>query len=462
MVIKKLYDNLGDDPALAQMFINEARLVCLLEHENIVKTHQVGVIDGQCCIVMEYLAGQPLQRLIRRTWTNIGISIELAVHICIHVLDALEYAHEVKDNRGRPLAIVHRDISPHSIFITNGGAVKVLDFAIAKAKTNECRTEVGSIKGKFAYLAPEQASDQSVDRRADIWSVGVILWEMLSGKRLFKAASAAATLRATLEADIPAMSALRAEISPELERIVRRALQRERRLRYQNATEMKQELRRYLVATRRRPDKSALAELMRTHFHDEILRQRRLAYELMAPVNQCATHAGDVAGTSEVDAEQNAVISAEVMQIGGLMRELTARQRTVVHALLISLFVFAAVAAFCIVILLGHLTRQNGHQAHDDSRPRSDASASPVEPSSRSGVTKLGIGARQTVRNNAEIDGNTASSPPSATPSAIPPGPETPQGALATPAASSATLPSVTSSKSARVKQQKIVNNYGI
>ena len=161
VVIKRLYPHFGDDPSVVQMFMDEARLVCCLDHENIVKTLDVGTIGGHFCLAMEYLAGQPLQRLMRRTWSAGGLSIDLAVYIAIRVLEALEYAHDARDRQGRTLDIVHRDISPHNIFVTNNGLVKVLDFGIAKAKSHEGRTAAGLIKGKFAYLAPEQAYGQA-------------------------------------------------------------------------------------------------------------------------------------------------------------------------------------------------------------------------------------------------------------------------------------------------------------
>ena len=274
VVIKRLYPHFGEDPSVIQMFMDEARLVCCLDHESIVKTLDVGTIDGHLCFAMEYLPGQPLQRLMRRTWSAGGLSIDLAAYIAIRVLEALEYAHDARDHQGRALDIVHRDITPHNIFVTNDGLVKVLDFGIAKAKSQEGRTAAGLIKGKFAYLAPEQAYGKRVDRRTDLWSMGVVLWEMLSGTRLFRAENEAATLRATLRAEIPPVSTLRVEVEPELDQILPRALQRHPSLRYPNATQMKQDLEGYLVSTNQSPCQQALAGLMHELFPGEITEQR--------------------------------------------------------------------------------------------------------------------------------------------------------------------------------------------
>ena len=359
VVIKRLYEHFSDDPVVSQMFMDEARLVCCLEHECIVKTHEVGVIDGLCCIAMEYLAGQPLRRLIRRTWNSGGLPIDLAVYIAIRVLQALEYAHDVQDHQGRPLEIVHRDISPHNVFVTNNGLVKVLDFGIAKARSHEGRTAAGLIKGKFAYLAPEQANNLAVDRRADVWSVGVVLWEMLSGTRLFKADNEAATLRATLEADIPIASTHRAEVHPELDRILWRALQRDRNLRYRNASDMKQELLSYLQSTHQSPDKSALATMMHEQFHDEIVDQRRLVYELMETGTLAQSEATAAHSTTETSLTgADSAISVEMSRIGTLVQELAARHRLVLHTMLVSLFVFVAVASFFVGIYWFRLNTQ--------------------------------------------------------------------------------------------------------
>ncbi len=359
VVIKRLYPHFGDDPAILQMFMDEARLVCCLEHENIVKTLEVGVIGGQCCIAMEYLAGQPLQRLMRRTWSSGGLPIEFAVHITIRVLEALEYAHDATDHQGRPLDIVHRDISPHNILVTNNGQVKVLDFGIAKAKSHEGPTAAGLIKGKFAYLAPEQAYAQKVDRRADLWSVGVVLWEMLSGRRLFRANSEAATLHATLRAEIPPVSRLRSEVPLELDRILLRALQRHPHLRYRNASEMKYELQLYLSSAHESPHDAALATLIRELFPNEIVQQRRVVHELMlARDNSLPETTQAPTSMSATPTTSENAISMEVSRTDATLQELTRRHRIVFRSILVALFVFAAGASFVVCFFLVPFNRQ--------------------------------------------------------------------------------------------------------
>jgi serine/threonine-protein kinase len=282
VVIKRLHEHFTEDQNLVQMFLDEARLLCLLEHPHVVKTLEAGVIDGRCCIAMEYLEGQPLHRVLRRAYQRGRLPIELAVSIAISMLDALAYAHDATDPSGQPLEIVHRDVSPHNVFLTNEGQVKVLDFGIAKAKTQESRTATGMVKGKVGYIAPEQAAAEAVDRRADIWSAGVVLWEALTGSRLFKGETDAATLYLTLKGDIPTAVARRPELPAELDVVLARALMRIPALRYGNARAMQKDLENWLARAGHSRDPRALAALMRELFADEIVEQRRLVSVLMA------------------------------------------------------------------------------------------------------------------------------------------------------------------------------------
>ncbi|HEX7671577.1 MAG TPA: serine/threonine-protein kinase [Polyangiaceae bacterium] len=282
VVVKRLHPHLARDSKLVQMFVDEARLLCELDHPHIVRTLEAGIIDGQCCIAMEYLEGQPLQIVLRRVYERGQLPVELAVHIVAAMLDGLHYAHEVSDQSGRCLDIVHRDVSPHNVFVTNAGEVKLLDFGIAKARTQEGRTATGMVKGKVGYIAPEQATAAVVDRRADVWSAGVVLFEALTGERLFKADSDAATILLALTARIPSASALRADVPATLEAILARALTRDPSHRYQTAFEMQLELKDWLCANGSPDGKGGLARLMRTSFGLEIAEQRRLTSMLIA------------------------------------------------------------------------------------------------------------------------------------------------------------------------------------
>jgi serine/threonine protein kinase len=167
------------------MFLDEARLALRLSHPNIVRTERAGVFDGRHGIVMEFLEGQPFQQVLKRAYeVEASLSLDIVVQVAMAALDGLHYAHELKDQTGAELRIVHRDVSPQNLFITYDGAVKLLDFGIAKNALQDGRTRTGLLKGKVSYMAPEQARGESIDRRADLWSLGVMLWEAVTGTRL--------------------------------------------------------------------------------------------------------------------------------------------------------------------------------------------------------------------------------------------------------------------------------------
>jgi eukaryotic-like serine/threonine-protein kinase len=185
LVIKRLRPELAEDSAYLSMFLDEARLAARLNHPNVVQANDVGSIDGQHYLSMEYLDGQPLNRLFTVARTQ-GLQPTAAyLRLVSDTLAGLHYAHELADYDGTPLNVVHRDVSPHNVFITYDGQVKLVDFGVAKAATHAQRTSTGVVKGKISYMAPEQALSVAVDRRADIFSVGVILWELVTGQRFW-------------------------------------------------------------------------------------------------------------------------------------------------------------------------------------------------------------------------------------------------------------------------------------
>ncbi|HEU4539052.1 MAG TPA: serine/threonine-protein kinase [Polyangiaceae bacterium] len=237
-VLKRLRDN---DDAFVQMFVDEARLAAQLNHPNIVHTYEAGASPAGYYIAMEYLDGQPLNAVMSRA-RKMGheLPIALGLHVICEALRGLHYAHELTDYSGAPLNIVHRDVSPHNIFLTYAGDVKLVDFGIAKALSNSTVTATGVIKGKVRYMAPEQARG-ATDRRSDLFAVGVVLWELATGERLFKGDEVQA-LTALLGAPIPSASSARPGLDPALEAVIARALEKDPSRRYQTAEQMRDEL----------------------------------------------------------------------------------------------------------------------------------------------------------------------------------------------------------------------------
>jgi serine/threonine protein kinase/ABC-type branched-subunit amino acid transport system substrate-binding protein len=224
LVIKMLKPELSEDSEFVAMFLNEARLAARLNHPNVVQTIEVGEAGGRYFLAMEYLEGQPLHRVLRHNDARARLGLDMRLHMLIQALAGLHYAHERRDYDGSPLDIVHRDVSPANLFVTYEGNVKLMDFGIAKARDSNSETRVGVFKGKAAYVAPEQARGESVDRRADVYSVGVVLWELLTGRRLWSGLTQIEMLRRVVAGDIATPRSVDPRIPAELEEICMKAL----------------------------------------------------------------------------------------------------------------------------------------------------------------------------------------------------------------------------------------------
>jgi serine/threonine-protein kinase len=237
VVVKCLHDHLADDAEFVKMFLDEARLAAHLDHSNIVQTMELGQHEGRYYMVMEFLAGLSLAMIVRRAaerMPDTRIPVPLVLNILAQSCAGLHYAHE-KSMNGKALNIVHRDISPQNLVISFEGVVKVVDFGIAKAEMRETRTRSGTIKGKFAYMSPEQCVANNVDRRTDVFALGVIAHELLTGRRLFKRQSPYETYQAVIECDVKPPSALAAGIDLALDPVIMRALTKDKADRYPTA-----------------------------------------------------------------------------------------------------------------------------------------------------------------------------------------------------------------------------------
>lgn len=257
LAIKELRHEFLDDQGCVAMFMDEARLAARLNHPNIVQTIEVGTDAGRPFLAMEYLEGQPLQQLVHRALRH-ATRIPLRVHlgILLDVLSALEYAHALTDFDGSPLGIVHRDVSPHNVLVTYEGQTKLIDFGISKAATaREIVVEAGAdvVSGKMRYMAPEQAMSGQVDRRADLFSVGVMLWEAIVGRRPWEGQPDSAVLRCLAEGTVPRIRDEWPDVDPGLGSIVERAMSVDPGVRYGSAFEMRVDLERYIAARNMAP-----------------------------------------------------------------------------------------------------------------------------------------------------------------------------------------------------------------
>ncbi len=243
VAIKRVLPHLAGKKQFAGMFLDEARLSAHLSHSNCVQVFDIGVGDDTFFIVMEYVDGGDLKGVIEFFRSRgQAVPIEESVLICSKICEGLSYAHELKDGRGVPLGIVHRDMSPPNVLITRYGEVKIVDFGLAKANSQLERSEPGIIKGKFSYLSPEAARGEAVDHRTDIFAVGIILWEMLAGRRLFLGETDLETVRQVQAARVPSVRQYNPDVPPELEAVLMRSLTSSPEERYQTARAFGQDL----------------------------------------------------------------------------------------------------------------------------------------------------------------------------------------------------------------------------
>jgi serine/threonine-protein kinase len=348
VVVKRMHQQHADDAATVRMFLDEARLALCLVHPNIVRSERLGMFDGRHGIVMEFLEGQPFHQVIKRAYELEGsLSLELVAQVAIGVLDGLQHAHDLKDVIGAHLGLVHRDVSPQNLFLTYDGAVKLLDFGIAKNAMQDGRTRTGLLKGKVAYMAPEQARGEELDRRADIWSLGVVLWEAVTGSRLFKGINEAATLNLTLSEEVSSPSLRRPDLPHELEAILMRALRRDPAERYASAAEMRDDLDAWL-ATRELLPATSVSALMQRLFGKEMREQRQQIAGLLQSQPDLSGESGVtmVAPLLGTSGTSTALQGTQVSSVTDLMDELTRQRRATTRLLSALLLLVAGALAF--------------------------------------------------------------------------------------------------------------------
>ncbi|MBI3180319.1 MAG: serine/threonine protein kinase [Deltaproteobacteria bacterium] len=223
VVVKRILPQFSSDPSFVQMFIDEARLSARITHPNVTQVHDFGSVEGLYFIAMEYVDGVDLRRLLKDRG-GVPLSPAHTAAIGEHVARGLAHAHGLTDDNGTPLHIVHRDVSPHNIMISRSGEAKLMDFGIARAEARASRTATGTIKGKVAYMAPEQAADRAVDKRCDQFALGLVLWECLTGRRMFQGDSDLEVLRRVMACEVQPVRAWQPSVPAELDGIVLRLL----------------------------------------------------------------------------------------------------------------------------------------------------------------------------------------------------------------------------------------------
>jgi eukaryotic-like serine/threonine-protein kinase len=270
VVIKRVLPHLARERDFRDMFLDEARLVVQIRHPNVVQVQELGDDGGDLFLVMEYLEGESLSSLAKRlTAAGERLPDRVALHVVAEACAGLHAAHELRSG-DRHLGLVHRDVSPHNLFVLYSGQIKVIDFGIAKAADRSSKTQTGTVKGKFAYMAPEQVRAEEVDRRADVFSLGVVLHELLTGKPLFARPHDFLMMQAVCLEPIPPPSATR-EVPAEVERVVMKALARDPSERYESALALRRDLSALLAGMQTGAlVEEELARIMQTTFVDRI------------------------------------------------------------------------------------------------------------------------------------------------------------------------------------------------
>lgn len=268
VALKRILPHLADSAQLREMFLNEARIAARLEHPNIVATYELGEVDGKYFISMEYLPGEDLSAVIGRCEGEQRIPIEIAVAVAQQAAQGLHYAHEARDSHGRPIGLVHRDVNPRNIFVTYYGIAKLLDFGVVRGPQGQ-KSVPGVFKGKYGYCAPEQIQGGRIDRRTDVFCLGISLWECLTGARLFDASNDATAIDAVRSRRIDPPSALRSQVPRGLDEIVLRSLRRDPDQRYQSAQDLSEDLDRFLLERDVRPSVKAIGQWLESIFGSE-------------------------------------------------------------------------------------------------------------------------------------------------------------------------------------------------
>jgi hypothetical protein len=308
VVIKRILPHLASRTDFIEMFLDEARIATTLNHPNVVQTYEVGVFGKSYFLVMEHLAGQDVRTMVRAQ--EKALPIEHAVGIAIGVAAGLHYAHDKNDFDGKPLTIVHRDVTPQNVIVTYDGAVKLLDFGIAKASSRMNETRDGSFKGKVPYMSPEQCRGEQLDRRTDVFSLGILLWEMSIGRRLFRGKTDFEILKQIVEGDVCKPSAVDPAYDTALEAIVMKALERKPAARFQTARELQEALEEWVHSRRIRLSQLALADYMHALFADKAGAWKRVADE--GDAEKLAGHVAELAAEREADVEREEQALAEL------------------------------------------------------------------------------------------------------------------------------------------------------
>jgi len=280
LAIKRILPQFAQNEEFIAMFIDEAKLAAKLNHRNIVQIYDFGSHQGSYYIAMEYVFGKDLRSVLKKSkegWQRLPLA--QCAYIITEAAKGLEYAHTLRDVSGKSLQIIHRDISPQNILLSYEGEVAVADFGIAKAASQSTETRVGVLKGKILYMSPEQAWGKMIDRRSDLYSLGVVLYEMVTNRKIFDADSEFSMLEKVRNAEVPFPPDVFADLPGDFLHIVKKALEKNPENRYQSAHEMRVDLENYLLTTQERLNEMVISDYLKKLFREEIEEEKKILTE---------------------------------------------------------------------------------------------------------------------------------------------------------------------------------------
>ena len=312
--IKRIRPHLSSQPNFVRMFLNEAKLAAQLNHPCIVQIYDLGRVNDSYFIAMEYISGRDMSRIIPKA-DKAGIPFPMiyALRIASNVCEGLYYAHTKTDAYGNALNVVHRDVTPENVLVSWNGTVKIVDFGIAKANSQLEQTRAGEIKGKLSYMSPEQCMGQPLDARSDIFSLGSVLYEWITGYKLFTGENEMAILKSIIDGKIYPPSYFKEDVSEAVERILMKALEKDRAKRYQSAWEMQFDIDTYLASSEFTPSNIHLSNFLKQIFGDEIEREKEVLikhreasdrFKAANPVDEEILELEDVGGRALTDSSR--------------------------------------------------------------------------------------------------------------------------------------------------------------
>jgi serine/threonine-protein kinase len=313
VVIKRLLDQLAVNPEYVEMFLDEARINARLSHTNVVQVIELGQVESKYFMAMEYVAGLSVAQVGKRATQRLGdVPQQVACGIVVQACAGLHYAHEFALPDGTPLGIIHRDVSPQNLILTFEGLVKVVDFGIAKAEVvRQHRTRAGLVKGKSSYMSPEQCLGLALDRRTDVFALGIVLYELATARRLFKRATPYQTFEAITKVDVPPPRSLNPKIHAAVEAVIMKSLAKKPEDRFATAGEMGEQLENAMHKAGLRGARHDLQKFVEQTFAKEIVDQRDLLNEAQRGTLSGATDPGLVSAVAE-----RAVIEKKAQALG--------------------------------------------------------------------------------------------------------------------------------------------------